>query len=74
VGGLVRAAVDSGKPLSELTDSELDGVPEGARQAVRRALESGQTIESKVSLGGTASGPLSQQLERARDALTALRA
>jgi argininosuccinate lyase len=74
VGGLVRAAVDSGKPLSELTDSELDGVPEGARQAVRHALESGQTIESKVSLGGTASGPLSQQLERARDALTALRA
>ena len=58
VGGLVKAAVDSGRPLSELADSELNGVPENARQAVRRALESGQTIESKVSLGGTASGPL----------------
>ncbi len=74
VGGLVKAAVDSGRPLSELADSELNGVPENARQAVRRALESGQTIESKVSLGGTASGPLSDQLERAREALSALRA
>ena len=74
VGGLVKAAVDSGRPLSELADSELNGVPENARQAVRRALESGQTIESKVSLGGTASGPLSQQLERAHEALSALRA
>ena len=73
VGGLVKAAVDSGRPLSELADSELNGVPENARQAVRRALESGQTIESKVSLGGTASGPLSQQLERAHEALSALR-
>ena len=59
VGGLVKAAVDSGKPLSELADSELDGVPENARKRSARALESGQTIESKVSLGGTASGPLS---------------
>ena len=74
VGGLVKAAVDSGRPLSEVADSELNGVPENARQAVRRALESGQTIESKVSLGGTASGPLSQQLERAHQALSALRA
>src|SRR6266545_4171524 len=52
VGGLVRAAVESGKPLSELTESELDGVPEDARLAVRSALESGQTIESKISAGG----------------------
>ena len=42
VGGLVKAALDSGKSLSELSDSELDGVPEDARQAVRRALEAGQ--------------------------------
>jgi argininosuccinate lyase len=74
VGGLVKAAVDSGKPLSELTESELDGVPEDARRAVRRALEAGRTIESKISAGGTASDRLSEQLERAREALTALRA
>ena len=59
VGGLVRAAVDSGKPLSELTDSELDGVPEDARAGGATRARIGQTIESKVSLGGTASGPLS---------------
>jgi argininosuccinate lyase len=74
VAGLVKAAVDSGKSLAELSDAELNGVPEGARHAVQRALESGQTIESKISLGGTASGPLGRQLESAREALTDLRA
>jgi argininosuccinate lyase len=74
VAGMVKTAVDSGKPLSELTDTELDGVSDDAKKAVRRALESGQTIESKVSLGGTASGPLAHQIDRAREALNALRA
>ena len=40
----------------------------------RDALESGRTIESKVSAGGTASARVEEQLERAREALTALRA
>ena len=74
VGGLVKAAVDSGRSLSELADSELNGVPEDARQAVRRALEAGRTIESKASEGGTASARVEEQLERAREALAALRA
>jgi argininosuccinate lyase len=74
VGGLVKAAVDSGKSLSELSEGELDGVPEGARQALRQALVAGQTIESKVSAGGTASARVTEQLERAREALTSLRA
>jgi argininosuccinate lyase len=74
VGGLVKAAVDSGKPLSELADTELDGVTDDAKQAVKRALESGQTIESKVSAGGTSSARLDEQIDRAREALTALRA
>ena len=74
VGGLVKTAVDSGRSLSELTDSELNGVPENARKAVRRALESGRTIESKVSPGGTSSARVREQLERAREALTDLRA
>jgi argininosuccinate lyase len=73
VGGLVRTAVESGRPLSELTDAELDGVPDSARAAVRRALESGQTIESKVSAGGTSSARVSEQLEAARTALAGLR-
>jgi argininosuccinate lyase len=74
VGGLVKTAVDSGRSLSELADSELNGVPENAREAVRRALEAGQAIESKVSAGGTASARVAEQLERAHAALTALRA
>jgi argininosuccinate lyase len=74
VGGLVKTAIDSGRSLSQLSDSELDGVPENARQAVRQALETGQTIESKVSAGGTASARVEEQLERAREALSALRA
>jgi argininosuccinate lyase len=74
VGGLVKAAVDSGRSLSEVADSELNGVPENAREAVRRALQAGRTIESKVSAGGTASARVTEQLERAREALTALRA
>jgi argininosuccinate lyase len=74
VGGLVKTAVDSGRSLSELTDSDLDGVPENGRNAVRRALEKGRTIESKVSDGGTASARVGEQLERAREALSDLRA
>ena len=74
VAGLVKTAVDSGKGLSELSDDQLDGVPGDARGAVRKALESGQTIESKISQGGTASRPLADQLDRAREALSALRA
>jgi len=74
VGGLVKAAVDSGRSLSELADSELNGVPEDARQAVRRALQTGQTIESKVSAGGTSSARVEQQLAGARQALADLRA
>ncbi len=73
VGGLVRAAVASGSRLADLADTELDGVPEGAKAAVRRALETGQTIESKVSAGGTAGARVEDQLERARQALAALR-
>jgi argininosuccinate lyase len=72
VAGLVKTAVDTGRSLSELSDAELDGVPESARQAVRDALVAGQTIESKISAGGTASARVDEQLERAREALGAL--
>jgi argininosuccinate lyase len=74
VGSLVKAAVDSGRSLSEVADAELNGVPDGARDAVKRALEAGRTIESKVSPGGTSSARVEEQLERARRSLAALRA
>ncbi len=69
VGGIVRTALERGKSLSELDDAELDGIPEDARARVREALRSAQTIESKVSLGGTAGPRLAQQLDSARSAL-----
>jgi argininosuccinate lyase len=72
VGGLVRSALESGKSLSELSDAELDGVPENARAALRRALEAGRTIESKVSAGGTAGSRVEEQIELARASLTEL--
>src|ERR671910_1289125 len=72
VGGLVRSALESGKSLSELSDAELDGVPENARSSMSRALEAGRTIESKVSAGGTAASRVSEQLEQARASLTEL--
>jgi argininosuccinate lyase len=74
VGGLVRTAVDSGRRLSELGDAELDGVPEGAREAMRESLREGGTIESKVSAGGTSPERLGEQLKQARESLAGLRA
>jgi argininosuccinate lyase len=72
VGGVVRTALEQGKQLSELNDSELNGVPEDARGRLREVLREGATIEAKVSVGGTSSPRLSEQLEAARVALTDL--
>ena len=73
IGALVRTAVESGRRLSELEDAELDGIPEGAREAMREALREGGTIEAKVSPGGTSAARLGEQLDQAREALAALR-
>jgi argininosuccinate lyase len=72
VAGLVRTAVDAGKKLSELDDSEMDGVPEGARERLREALREGGTLEAKVSQGGTSSKRFTEQLELAKGALAEL--
>jgi argininosuccinate lyase len=72
VAGLVRTAVDSGKRLSELDDSQMDGVPEGARERLRESLREGGTLEAKISAGGTSSARLAEQLEQARAALANL--
>ena len=45
VGGLVRDAVERGKPLSELTDSELNGVPE-KRDVGHAVLAAGRSSRS----------------------------
>jgi len=74
VAGLVKAAVDSGRRLSELEDGEMDGVPESARERLRESLRDGGTLEAKVSVGGTSSARVAEQLAYARQSLADLRA
>jgi argininosuccinate lyase len=80
VGGLVRAAVDRGKKLSELTEEELQelapplrGDPSGATPRADsdfyELLDEGAWLESKVSDGGTAMSRVRDQLAQARQVL-----
>ena len=72
VAGLVRAALDAGKALSELDDAELGQHSDvlGANAAeFREVLRQGAWLESKVSEGGTSSARLAEQLAAARAAL-----
>ncbi len=72
VARVVRLALDRGATLSELSDEELDGITGSARERVRDALRLGDTIESKVSAGGTSSARVSEQLASARSTLEEL--
>src|SRR5918992_3739905 len=49
VGGLVRHAIDQGKPLSELADEEVADLAPQLGPELREALREGATVESKVS-------------------------
>jgi argininosuccinate lyase len=71
VGGLVRAALDSGRRLSDFTPEELrehSAVLDGDFFAV---LEQRSWLESKTSYGGTSSARVREQLQAARAALSA---
>jgi argininosuccinate lyase len=59
VAGLVREAVESGRPLSEVA---VPALGEEAEQVLARA----SWLESKVSEGGTSLARLREQLERAK--------
>jgi argininosuccinate lyase len=77
VGGLVRAALDRGKSLSELTEAELAELAPALRdnsgappfQAFYELLRQGAWLESKVSAGGTALPSVRDQLTVARHLL-----
>jgi argininosuccinate lyase len=72
VAGLVRAALDAGKTLSELSDGELAEHSEllsANDERFREVLRQGSWLESKVSEGGTSSARLAEQLEAARAVL-----
>jgi argininosuccinate lyase len=70
VGGLVRAAVDRGKKLSELTEDELrELAPQVDGGGFYELLDEGSWLESKVSTGGTALSRVRDQLAQARQVL-----
>ena len=69
VAGLVRTAVDSGRPLSGLTESELREHSPVLDEEFYAVLSDGAWLESKASEGGTSVRRVREQLERARATL-----
>jgi argininosuccinate lyase len=71
VGGVVRAAEERGKALSELTDDDLrELAPMLPPDGFRALLEQSSWLESKVSEGGTSLERVRDQLGAARDVLS----
>ena len=66
VGGLVRAALERGRALSELEDSELErlapALAAGGTGELRALLQGRLWLESKVSRGGTSLARVREQL------------
>ena len=69
VGGVVRAAVERGKKLSELTEEELAELAPQLDGQFYDLLDEGAWLESKVSDGGTATARVRDQLAQARQVL-----
>ncbi|MDX6642917.1 MAG: argininosuccinate lyase, partial [Solirubrobacteraceae bacterium] len=71
VAGLVRRALEEGRPLSALSASELAEHSELLDEEYYDVLSRGRWLESKVSEGGTALDRVREQLVRARAVLAA---
>jgi argininosuccinate lyase len=69
VGGVVRAAVERGKKMSELTEEELAELAPQLDGQFYEVLDEGSWLESKVSDGGTAMVRVRDQLAQARQVL-----
>ena len=69
VGGVVRAAVERGKKLSELTEEELTELAPELDGQFYELLDEGSWLESKVSDGGTAMARVRDQVAQARQVL-----
>ena len=69
VAGLVRSAIDQGKPLSALTPEELAAASPLLDEQFYALLRDRAWLESKVSEGGTSLDRVREQLGRARGAL-----
>ncbi|HEX2071794.1 MAG TPA: argininosuccinate lyase [Thermoleophilaceae bacterium] len=69
VGGLVRAAVDQGKALSELTEADLSKLAPELDGEYYSLLADRAWLESKISDGGTSLARIRDQLAQARHLL-----
>ena len=69
VGGVVRAAVEQDKKLSELTQDELSELAPELDGQFYELLDEGSWLESKVSDGGTAMARVRDQVAQARQVL-----
>jgi argininosuccinate lyase len=69
VAGLVRTAIDSGRPLSALTEAELAEHSPLLDEEFYALLSDQAWLESKASEGGTSVARVREQLDRARAAL-----
>ena len=69
VGDVVRAAVERGKRLSELTEEELGELAPQLDGQFYELLDQASWLESKVSDGGTAMARVRDQLAQARQVL-----
>jgi argininosuccinate lyase len=74
VGGLVRDAVEAGKPLSALSKAELQNRSELLDDWVYEVLRRESWLESKRIEGGTGSEALAVQIALAGETLTAVEA
>jgi argininosuccinate lyase len=72
VGGLVREALEQGRPLSELTREDLARHSDALDDSYYEVLRRSSWLESKRIEGGTAQASLEQQLELARTTLEAV--
>ena len=72
VGGLVRAAIEADKPLSEFDREELARHSELLDDEYYEVLSQGTWLDSKLSSGGTSAARLVDQFQAARRALERL--
>jgi argininosuccinate lyase len=72
VSGLVRAAIERGKRLSELSEAELHELAPQLGASFYEVLDQRTWLESKVSEGGTSLARVRDQLAQARHALEEL--
>jgi len=69
VAGIVRQALASGRPLSDLTREELAVHSDALDDEFYAVLAQSSWLESKVSEGGTSLARVREQIERAREVL-----